>query len=139
MTTGSSRWDVGAALAPWTPPAVTRTDIVRYQGASGDFDAAHHDDEHARKFGYPGVFSLGMLHAGMLGAFVTRHFPPASIRRFRTRFLSVVYPGDVLSYQGKVAAVREEAGLVLIDLELACVRADGAVAIQGSATVTAGS
>ena len=46
---------------------LTRTDFVRYQGASGDFNPIHHDDEFAQSAGYPTVFSVGMLQAGILG------------------------------------------------------------------------
>jgi acyl dehydratase len=129
-------WAVGAVLPPWTAPPVSRTDIVRYQGAAGDFDPAHHSDEHARRFGYPGVFSLGMLHAGMLGAYVTRFFDPASIRRFRTRFAAVAYPGDVLTYSATVAELRSDAGRRWLELDLLCRRdADGTAVTQGRASI----
>jgi acyl dehydratase len=127
---------VGAELPPWTPPAVTRSDIVRYQGASGDFDPAHHSDEHARRFGYPGVFSLGMLHAGILASYVTRFFAPESIRLFRSRFVAVVYPGNVLTYQGKIADIRDEGRERWVDIELECRRAgDGVIVTQGHARI----
>ena len=45
---------------------MTMTDIVRYQGASGDMNPMHHDDELARSAGYPEAFSVGMLSAGYL-------------------------------------------------------------------------
>jgi acyl dehydratase len=40
------------------------TDVVRYQGASGDMNPMHHDDELARGAGYPEAFGVGMLGAG---------------------------------------------------------------------------
>ena len=132
----TSRFAVGDRLPAWTAPAVSRTDIIRYQGASGDFDAAHHSDDHARRFGYPGVFSLGMLHAGMLSAYVTRFFKPMSIRRFRSRFAAVVYPGDVLTYSGTIEAIREQDGTRWLDVDLFCRReADGAAVTLGNASI----
>jgi acyl dehydratase len=125
----------GTELTPWVAPPVTRTDIVRYQGASGDFDAAHHDDAHAQRFGYPGVFSLGMLHAGMLAGWLANYCPPDRIRRFHARFGAVVYPGDVLSYKGRVEQVRIEKDGRWADLELACERRDGVVVTRAWASV----
>ena len=123
----------GQAINPFTLPPVSRTDIVKYQGASGDFDAAHHDDAHARRFGYPGVFSLGMLHGGILGNYATSLFGAENIRRFRVRFRDIVYPGDELSYSGTIARKREEQGLRLVEVDLTCAKSDGSVAVSGNA------
>ncbi len=46
---------------------ITRKHIVRYAGASGAFNPIHHDEEFARAAGMPGVFSIGMHSAGLLG------------------------------------------------------------------------
>lgn len=43
---------------------ITRTDIVRYAGAGGDFNPVHHDDVYARSLRLPGVFAMGLLGAG---------------------------------------------------------------------------
>src|SRR5206468_8125827 len=76
---------------------VTRTDLVRYAGASGDFNPLHHDDEYARASGLPGLMAHGMFSAGLLASFVTRWFGPGSVRRFKVRFKEPVFPGDRLS------------------------------------------
>src|SRR5690349_4035521 len=65
---------------------ISRTDIVRYQGASGDFNPIHHDDEFAQSAGYPTVFSVGMLQAGFLATYVSDWFGPAQVRRFAVQF-----------------------------------------------------
>ena len=44
---------VGTAFPPWTTEPITRTDVVRYQGASGDFNPVHHDEPFALASGYP--------------------------------------------------------------------------------------
>ena len=67
-------WDdvyVGAGPEPREYGPLTRTDFVRYQGASGDFNPIHHDEEFAKAAGYPTVFSVGMLQAGILAGFAT--------------------------------------------------------------------
>ncbi|KPM51959.1 dehydratase [Frankia sp. R43] len=116
---------------------LTRTDFVRYQGASGDFNPIHHDEQYARAAGFPGVFSVGMLQAGYLATFVTDAFGPANIRRFTVRFREQVWPDDVLTCSGKVTSIAaaDPAGEVLAELELCVTTQKGAIAIAGSATV----
>jgi hydroxyacyl-ACP dehydratase HTD2-like protein with hotdog domain len=80
-----------------TTKAIGITDIVRYAGASGDFNPLHHDPEYARAAGYEGPFAMGMLTAGILGTWAVEQFGASRIRRFRVRFDQVVYPGDALS------------------------------------------
>ena len=123
----------GQDLAPFTDRPVTRTDIVRYQGASGDLDAAHHDDEHAQSFGYDGVFSLGLLHAGTLSVYAVKLFGAGNIRRYSVQFRDVVWLGDELTYSGTVTRKYEADGERRVDLALACSRGDRAV-IRGEAT-----
>ena len=84
---------------------LTVTDIVRYAGASGDFNPLHHDPEFAKAAGLPGVMAHGMLSAGLLGAFVSTWFGPGSVRRYKVRFTDRVWPGDVLIPRGIVGEV----------------------------------
>ena len=53
---------------------VSRTDLVRYSGASGDFNPLHHDEGFARAAGLPGVMAHGMFSAGLLGYASTSSF-----------------------------------------------------------------
>ena len=111
---------------------VTRTDLVRYAGASGDFNPLHHDDEFAR----PSVMAHGMFSAGLLASFVTRWFGAGSVRRFKVRFRERVFPGDVLSAEGRVERVHTTVdGERRAELELRLLRQDGAAVIQGNAEV----
>ena len=86
-----------------TPPRahevgpITRTDIVKFAGAGGDFNPVHHDEEFARRAGFPSVFAMGMLTAGLLGDFVASWLGLAAVGRFAVRFVSPVWPGDTLS------------------------------------------
>lgn len=93
---------------------VTRTDIVRYAGAGGDLNPIHHDEEFARAAGLPGVFAMGMLHAGILGDRLARWVGPDNLRSFGVRFTGQVWPGDVLTFTGTVVAVKD--GVAQIDL-----------------------
>ena len=115
---------------------VTRTDLVRYAGASGDFNPLHHDDAFAQASGLPGVMAHGMFSAGLLASFVTRWFGAGSVRRFKVRFRERVFPGDVLSAEGRVERVHATPqGVRRVELELRLLRQDGVPVIVGSAEV----
>ncbi len=112
---------------------VTMTDIVRYQGASGDMNPMHHDDDFARSAGYPAAFSVGTLGAGYLATVCTDAYGVNTVRRFRTRFRDLVWRGETLT----AAATRR--GEVRIDgehrvcLDLRLTSDNGKTAIEGSA------
>ena len=130
-------WDdltEGAAADPREVGPLTRTDFVRYQGASGDFNPIHHDEEFAQSAGFPTVFSVGMLQAGILGSFATDWLGPENIRSYGFQFREQVWPGDTLTCKATVARRYEEDGERRVDLELVCERQTGGAAIKGSAT-----
>ncbi|HJQ46498.1 MAG TPA: MaoC family dehydratase N-terminal domain-containing protein [Amycolatopsis sp.] len=88
-----------AVLAPpLSAGRLNRTDIVRFAGACGDFNPIHHDEPHAVGLGHPAVFAMGMLTAGMLGAYVTSWAPLDEVREFSVRFTAPVWPGEELRF-----------------------------------------
>ena len=105
----------GARLPERTFGPVTLTDIVRYQGASGDMNPIHHDDEFARSAGFPAAIGVGMLGAGWLAAYCTEHLGEESVRRFRTRFSAVVYRGDRLTASPLRLAVDEATTFCVVE------------------------
>jgi acyl dehydratase len=122
------------APEPLVVGPLTRTDFVRYQGASGDMNPIHHDEEYAKAAGFPTPFSVGMFQAGVLVSWATAWLGPENVRRYRVRFKEQVWPGDVLTCVGTAGVEYEEDGQRLVDLELTCTRQTGGVAIQGWAT-----
>ncbi|MCU4182981.1 MaoC family dehydratase N-terminal domain-containing protein [Acidiferrimicrobium sp. IK] len=129
--------EVGAEREPLVGSPLTVTDFVRYQGASGDMNPIHHDTEFAKAAGYPGPFAVGMLQAGILSTYATDWLGAPNLRRFKVQFREQAWPGDVLTYTGKVVATREEAGETLVDVELACTRQTGGTHLKGWATFVA--
>jgi acyl dehydratase len=96
---------------------VTRTDIVKYAGAGGDFNPLHHDDDYARVLGYPAAFAMGLLTVGYLATAVEQWFGRDRIASFTTRFLAPVWVGELVicsaepGEDGEVRLdVRNEAG-----------------------------
>jgi acyl dehydratase len=110
---------------------LTRTDIVKYAGASGDFHPLHHDETFARAAGYPTVFSHGMLTAGFLSKCVTDYVGLPALRKFTVRFTSQVWPGDTVTYRGKVTKKLEAGGEKRIEGELFATNQRGEAVIHG--------
>ena len=124
---------------PVAPPArtfgpVSRTDIVRYQGASGDMQPVHHDEPYAQSAGAPTVFSVGMLQAGVLAGWAADWLGARNVRSIRLRLREQVWPGDVLTCSGSIVDQYERDGEQLVDVDLQCVRQTGGIAVQGRAT-----
>lgn len=131
------RWEDlrdGAGPEPFRIGPVTRTDFVRYQGASGDMNPIHHDEEFARAAGFPGPISVGMFQAGALHAWAAEWLGPENVRRVTTRWHETVFAGDVLTFEATVAKKYEEAGERRVDLNLTATKQTGAIAVTGSAT-----
>ena len=93
-----------------------RGDVVRYAGASGDFNPIHIDDDYARASGAPSAFAMGMLPAGYLAHALCDWFGgPQRLRRYKVRFVTRVWIGDELVCGGRVDEV--EGDLVRIRIE----------------------
>lgn len=121
---------------PWTVGPATRTDFVRYQGASGDMNPIHHDEEFAKASGFPTPFAVGMWQAGLLGTYATNWLGAENVRSFRIRFLEQVWPGDILTCSAEIlrSYLADDADERRVDLELTCVRQTGGKAVTVWAT-----
>jgi acyl dehydratase len=93
---------------------VTRADLVRYAGASGDLNPIHWSDRVATGVGLPGVIAHGMLTMALAGRLVTRWAgdDPSAVRSFAVRFTRpVVVPDDdagaLVELSGKVTEVAD--------------------------------
>jgi acyl dehydratase len=114
---------------------LTRTQIVQYAGASGDYNPLHSDDRFTTEIaGYPSVFAHGMLTMGMTGRVLTDWFGVEGLTNYGVRFVKQVWPGDTLTATATVTAVREEEGTTLADLTVETKNQDGDVVLSGTAT-----
>ncbi|MGY2083836.1 MaoC family dehydratase [Blastococcus sp. SYSU DS0539] len=111
---------VGTELPERTFP-VTRADLVRYAGASKDFNPIHWSDRVATAVGLPGVIAHGMLTMALAARAVTEWTgDPGALVEYQVRFgRPVVVPDDdagaEVVVRGKVATVGDD-GRVRIDL-----------------------
>jgi len=120
--------------APVITHTLTRTDLVRYAGASGDFNPMHHDEVKAKESGQPSVFGHGMFSMGLLGTAVTDYVGVGNLTRYQVRFARQTWPDEVLSSKIVVTAKREEGGQRLVDLALTLSNAEGEDKLVGEAT-----
>ena len=133
----SAHWEglaEGAGPPPWTVGPITLTDVVRYQGASGDFNPIHHDPDFARGSGFERPLVVGMYQAGVLNTYATRWLGPENVRRTKVRWKTPLFPGDTITCAGKVARKYEADGERRVDLDLVCTNQDGAVAVEAAMT-----
>jgi acyl dehydratase len=121
--------NVGDA-APAIDHKLTRTDLVMYAGASGDFNPMHHDEVAAQAAGLPSVFGHGMFTAGLLATAVTNYVGVGNLTSYRVRFTKQTWPGETLSTTVSVSEKRPNNEIVL---ECAVVNENGEAKIQGEA------
>ena len=114
---------------------LTRTQIIQYAGASGDYNPLHTDEVFTTKVaGYPTVFAHGMLSMGLTGTMLTNYVGDGRLTKYGVRFVSQVWPGDSLTATATVEALREEEGERLVDLAISTRNQDGTEVVKGSAT-----
>src|SRR6478735_10192455 len=83
--------------APAIDHELTRTDLVMYAGASGDFNPMHTDEIAAQAAGLPSVFGHGMFTAGLLGKALTDYVGVGNLRNYKIRFTKQTWPGETLT------------------------------------------
>jgi len=120
--------------APVLTHVLTRTDLVAYAGASGDFNPMHHDEVAAVAAGQPSVFGHGMFSMGLLGTAITDYVGIGNVRRFQVRFSRQTWPDEKLSSKIVVTGKRAEGVEHLIDLDVRLRNADGEEKVVGEAT-----
>ncbi|OCA86804.1 dehydratase [Pradoshia sp. D12] len=126
----------GQALPVLKKPPITKVQLVKYAGASGDFNPLHTDDEFAQKIGMNGVIAHGMLIMGFLGQYIMELAgTTAEIKQFKMRFGAMTIPGDLITCSSTVEKIYEEDGLRMADLNLIAEKESGSVVGSGKATL----
>jgi acyl dehydratase len=124
--------------APSISHKLTRTDLVKYAGASGDFNPMHHDEVAAQAAGQPSVFGHGMFSMGLLGTAVTDYVGVGNLTRYQVRFARQTWHDEVLTSKIVVTGKREEGGKKLVDLAVTLSNGDGEDKLVGEATAAIG-
>lgn len=127
--------NVGDALPTLALPAITRTTLALFAGASGDHNPIHIDSDFARAAGMPDVFAQGMLPMAYLARLLTNWVPQSRLRQFHVRFSAMTAVGTKLYCSGIVAEKLEKDGEHLAKLLLAVCDEQGTSKIKGEALV----
>lgn len=119
--------------APELAHELTRTDLVRYAGASGDFNPMHTDEVKAKESGLPSVFGHGMFTMGILGKALTDYVGVGNVKSYKVRFTKQTWPGETLTTKITVKGKRDAEGEHLVELECSVVNENGEAKVTGEA------
>jgi acyl dehydratase len=123
--------------APAVTLQLTRTDLVRYAGASGDFNPMHTDEVAAKEAGLPGVFGHGMFSMGLVGRALTDWAGVGNLKMYGARFTRQTWPGEILSTRIVVTAKEDTPEGKVIAVEAMLLNQDGEIKLNGTARVLA--
>jgi acyl dehydratase len=134
--------NVGDSMPPYTSAPITRTDLVRYAGASGDFNPLHHDNTFVKVIGMKRVIAHGMLIMGIAGQAITAWIDNRNLRKFNVRFEGMTEPADfddlentkdraTITITGKVTKKFEENGEKKISCDIVAKDALGGTKLVG--------
>lgn len=135
MSLKASELKVGDSRTVVIVDDLSRTQIVMYAGASGDYNPLHSDDKFTQEVaGYPSVFAHGMLSMGMTGRVLTDWVGDGRLTKYGVRFTKQVFPGATLTTTATVTEIRNEGGTNFADFSVVTVDQDGDPVVTGSAT-----
>lgn len=127
--------NIGDCLPGLSLPAINRTTLALFAGASGDHNPVHIDIDHARRTGAPDVFAHGMLSMAYLGRLLTQWAQQQQLRSFGVRFTGITQLGEVLTCTGEVVEKFEAAGERRVKLMLRTANQNDEVRMLGEAVL----
>lgn len=126
--TGLKEIQVGGSLEQVQLPPVTRLDLIKYAGASGDFNPIHTIDEDASNAGLPGIIAHGMWTMGNLAKLFTPYVEDGFIEDYAIRFRNMVFIDDVLTLQAVLQKEEENKR----EFKVAAVNGKGQEVVNGT-------
>ena len=135
MTLSAKNLTVGDTYKEVVVDNLTRTQLVIYAGASGDYNPLHTDEIYTtQKAGYPTVFAHGMLRMGLTGKMLTNYVGDGNLTKFGVRFTNQVWPGDTLTATANVKKIQITEEHLLVELEVKTFNQEGEIVVNGYAT-----
>jgi len=101
---------VGDEIPKLVKPTLTHIQLVRYAGASGDFNPLHTDPKFGEMVGTGGIISHGMLIMGFVGQLLSDYVGPMALRKFGVRFKGMTRLDDVITCTGTITEKYEVEG-----------------------------
>ncbi|WP_251551852.1 MaoC family dehydratase [Neobacillus muris] len=103
-----SQLNVGDSLKEIQLKPVSRIDLIKYAGASGDFNPIHTIDDEAAKAGLPGIIAHGMWTMGNLAKLFTEFYQEGFLKDYSIRFKNMVFLNDVITLQAELKEKAEK-------------------------------
>lgn len=123
---------VGDGLPKLIKSPVTHVQLVRYAGASGDFNPLHTDPKIGEMVGTGGIIAHGMLIMGFVGQLLSDYVGPTALRKFGVRFKGMTHLDDVITCTGTITNKYEADGEARIAGKVQAVDQNGDVKVAGS-------
>lgn len=118
---------VGESLKEVQLDPVDRITLIKYAGASGDYNPIHTIDEEAKKAGLPGIIAHGMWTMGNLAKLFTDFYEEGFIQDYTIRFKGMVFLKDVVTLQAELAEENEN----ILTFRVRAVNQNGNEVIKG--------
>ncbi|MEH7382171.1 MaoC/PaaZ C-terminal domain-containing protein [Bacillus sp. JJ1533] len=99
--------EIGSSLESIQLPPVSRMDLIKYSGASGDYNPIHTIDDEADKAGLPGVIAHGMWTMGNLAKLFTPFYEEGFVKTYSIRFRNMVFLEDVLTLKASLKSIEK--------------------------------
>ena len=129
-----TEFEINQEMAPLVKPPIEKLQLVKYAGASGDFNMIHIDEETALKSKLPGIIAHGMLSMGFLGQLISGLAgDDGFVSRLQVRFSGMVLLGESVTCRAKVTAKDEEKKTV--DFAITAETAPGKITTVGNASI----
>ena len=123
---------VGDGLPKLIKSPVTHVQLVRYAGASGDFNPLHTDPKIGEMVGTGGIIAHGMLIMGFVGQLLSDYVGPTALRKFGVRFKGMTHLDDVITCTGTITNKYEADGEARIAGKVQAVDQNGDVKVAGT-------
>jgi acyl dehydratase len=123
---------VGDAIPPLLKSPVSHLQLVRYAGASGDFNPLHTDPRIGEMFGLGGIIAHGMLIMGFVGQMLSDYVGPTALRKFGVRFKGMTRIDDVITCTGTITEKYEADGEGRIAGKVQAADQNGDVKVAGT-------
>jgi acyl dehydratase len=123
---------VGDAIPKLTTSSVSHLQLVRYAGASGDFNPLHTDPKIGEMIGTGGIIAHGMLIMGFVGQLLSDYVGPTALRKFGVRFKGMTHLDDVITCTGTITEKYEVDGETRIAGKVQATDQNGDLKVSGT-------
>jgi acyl dehydratase len=123
---------VGDTIPKLVKSPVSHLQLVRYAGASGDFNPLHTDPKFGELVGIGGIIAHGMLIMGFVGQLLSDYVGPTALRKFDVRFKGMTRLDDVITCTGTITEKYEADGEARIAGKVQATDQNGDVKVAGT-------